>query len=369
MEDQNLSLIQEANPTLRHPEAGRPDSAYQEHFHEIAAGTFADVIASLTVATDPRLRYPFSIRGFRERGEGSDIPVNPACYAQARFQVATEPESEEGAVYTRVEFGYRLYGDFRRVGILNYVRMNEDDMVVEVGCGSEDLKTAFLYHLFGRTLSSKERERIRRVQEEVFAYIRCNPTAQEKLHEFSRSRGWPAGLEDGAGLAYFDNQITPIEEFAEHMHISRDELFLTGWLDLSFTQAGQPAYSVRDFHVIRIPYFKDGRIEVWRTRNLRPAKVSSHKYTSWPLDRSIERTFCVEEKLYYGWELDKAKGRTLVLTEGEFKCLVATQFSGILTVGIPGLLKLTTSLSRRSSRLVHPNISLFWTATLVERGL
>lgn len=319
------------------PGVYRTDSSYREQFQEIAAGKFESVVAKLKLATDPRLKHPFYIRGYSEKGATHEIPVNPLQYSRALLAVATEPQSEEGTVYKRVDFGYNIYGDFRRIGFINHLRMDSEGSVAEVGFGSELARDYFLHHLFGRTSSPEVRERIRVVQEEVFAYLRSSPAAQEKLQEFSRSRGWPAGLEDVAGLAYFDNRITSLEELAALKGISDEEMYLAGWYDLSFTQSGQSSYSVRDFKVIRIPYFKDGRTEVWRTRNLRPSRATSHKYTSWPLDRSVEREFCVEEKLYYGWELEKAKRQKLVITEGEFKCLVATQASGILTVGIPGI--------------------------------
>lgn len=314
----------------------RTDAVFLQQFQEITTGAFENILAQLTSATDPRLKHPFVIRGFREQGLGS-ISVNPANYQNTLFRVATEPQSGDGVIYRRVEFGYTVRRDFRRIGVLSYILLDPDDTVLEVGFGSQEAKDVFLHHLFGRTLSEEMRERIRIVQEELFAYLRTSPLAQEKLREFATSRHWPAGLEEIANLAYFDNWLTPLEEFAEQKGFSKEDLYLAGWYDLAFTQKGLPSYSIRDSKVIRIPYFRKNRIELWRTRNLRPARTTSHKYTSWPLDRSIDRAFGVEEKLYYGWDLDKARGQTLVLTEGEFKCLVATQASSILTVGIPGI--------------------------------
>jgi len=330
------------------PQTGvrRTDTDYQEQFHAIAADSLEVVIAHLKAETDTRLQHPLYIRGYSEKGSSHEIPVDPARYQSAQFALATDPQSEEGTVYKRVDYGYSIFGDFRRIGFLNFVRMDSsDEAVLEVGFGSELARDYFHHHLFGRTFSPEQRERMRAVQEAVFAHVKKNPTAQEKLREFSRSRAWPTGLEEIAVLAYFDNRITPLEELADREGISSEDMYVTGWYDLSFTQSGQVTYSVRDFQVIRIPYFTtDKRIEVWRTRNLRPSRATSHKYTSWPLDRSVERTFCVEEKLYYGWDLEKAMGHTLVITEGEFKCLVATQLSGILTVGIPGITEVDDTL-------------------------
>jgi dsRNA-specific ribonuclease len=325
--------------TTTEPEPYIPhtDHWFHQTFKETVGRTLEATIAQLNAVTDPRLKHPFYIRGYHERGMGSEIPVHPEAYRNAHVHVATDPEDEGGILFKRVDFGYVLYQEFRRIGVLNFVRIDSSDQVLEVGCGSEEMKGVFCAHLFGTTLSPEERERIRIVHEEIFAFLRNDAQAREQLVQFAQSRGWPAGLEDIAHLAYFDPRITPLENIAALKHFSREEMVKAGWYELSFSQTGQPSWSARDFKVIRIPYFKHGRIELWRTRNLRVSRTTSHKYTSWPLDRAIARAFDVEEKLYYGWDLDKACGKLLVITEGEFKCLVATQMSGVLTVGIPGI--------------------------------
>lgn len=325
-------------PELEREWVDPTDDYYQQRLADVTGGKAPVVVAQLRAATHSRLRHPFQIIGYKGAQRFDDLPVDAKFYQDASFNVTPAPSNTDGEVFDQVNFGYNLYDEFRRIGSLHYLKRDPGGAVKELGFGSELALKYFRHHLFGRPFSPQDREQVRTIQEEVFAYLRSEPKAAESLREFTVSRGWPIHLEDTAHLAYFHNRVTPLERWAQEEGFSPEDMHLAGWFDLNFSNTGQPSFSVRDSHVIRIPYFnREGDIEVWRTRNLRPSRAESHKYTSWPLDRSVERDFTVEEKLYYGWDLGEARGKTLVVTEGEFKCLVATQMSGILTVGIPGI--------------------------------
>lgn len=166
------SVRMEERLTTPEPYIPHTDDWYRQTFEETVGSTLEAGIAQLKAATDPRLKHPFYIRGYHERGMGSDVPVDPKAYRDAYIHVATTPQEEEGILLKRVEFGYLLSQQFQRIGMLHFVRMDSQDHVLEVGCGSEELKGVFCAHLFGAVLSPEERERIRIIQEEIFASLR-----------------------------------------------------------------------------------------------------------------------------------------------------------------------------------------------------
>lgn len=313
------------------------DGNFRRRLDAITRG-MPEVLAELKTATHPRLRYPFQIVAHSGAERFDGIPVNPSAYQTSSFRLATAPVTGEDPTFDSAYFGYNISGDFRKIGVLSYMQMGEADAIEEIGFGSDLVRDYFRHHLLGRDLSEHDRGRIREVQKTTFDYLRTHPAAKAKLKEFAVSRGWPEGLDDIGHLAYFHDRVTPLREFAQEKGFTDEEMYLAGWYDLSFSNSGKPTYSVRDSDVIRIPYFtQEGEIEVWRTRNLRPSRATTHKYTSWPLDRSINREFTVEEKLYNSWRLDEVRDQTVVITEGEFKCLVATEVGKVLTVGVPGI--------------------------------
>ena len=295
-----------------------------------------DIVQELRAATHPRLKYELAITGFDETGARQLLPPNAGAYEHASLRVNAEAPETEAKVVHNIVFGYNLRGEFRRTGVAHYAVVDEGD-VLEMGFGSKEALEEFVHHLRGRQLTEAQTNRIVEIQEAVFAYLRGRTDYQEALAIFAQSRGWPEGLADEAQLAYFDARTADLEAWAETQGFTPEEMSLAGWYQLQFeSKTGAVSYSVRDSHVIRIPYFRNGRLETWRTRNLRAKQADTHKYTSWPLNRSIEDWDRLEHKLYNGWRLHEATGKTLIITEGEFKCLVATH-AGTLTVGIPGI--------------------------------
>lgn len=320
----------------------RDDVGYTRRLERVTVN-MSDVLNELSHATHPRLKHPFHIFGYQDNERVTDLSVDPNQYRNAQFKIAVSSDvvAEEGTDTRKVSpvtFGYNIGGEMRRIGPANYMALDTEGNVEEVGFGGGLVAEYFRWHLYGREFSEQDRSRNREINKKTFDYLRKDPEAKRRLKAFAVSREWPDGLEDVAQLAYFHANVTPLKEWATAQGFTDEEMYMAGWYELSFSNSGNPSYTARDSDVIRIPYFtEDGEIDVWRTRHLKPSKAAAHKYTSWPLDRSLDRTPRVEEKLYNGYRLAEAEGQTVVITEGEFKCLVATEMNGILTVGIPGI--------------------------------
>lgn len=293
------------------------------------------LISPMTEATDSRLKNPFEVR--RKSG-GPKLPFLSSSYDQARFVEAQKPtQVREGEVVIyHADFGYSTNNEYRSIGPLNYIVMNKAGNVVEVGGGSKTLLEEFKNHLRGRKWTVKDDQTVHKINREIFKELRNHPEAQKQLQDFINKRGFPSGLAEQAQLVYFDKKILDLKAWATRNGYSYLQLRDAGWLSLSFDSNGRPYFRPTASNSIKIPFFKKGEITLWRTRNLKVVN-NGPKYLSWPLNRSIERAWGVEETLFNGWKLNQAKGQVVVITEGEFKCLVAEKTTGILTVGIPGI--------------------------------
>ncbi len=319
------------------------DDAYRHLLDELLPSDWMSLIETLRRATDARLKQPFTVLAYDHQGDRLALPVAAQAYANTRFTVAEPRAVTNELTFHEAIFGYSINGEFRRIGPIDHLQLDEAGAIVEAGFCTHEVLREFLFHIRGRELDQPSRDRIAAIQQAVFSYLQSGEEWQRALSEFATSRGWPEGLADAAQLAYFDARTTDLKAWAQEQGFSEEEMCLAGWFELSFNKSGEAHYSVRDTHVIRIPYFRHGRIEVWRTRNLRAQRATSHKYTSWPLNRSIPDLLHTEHKLYNGWLLNRARKRTLIITEGEFKCLVASH-AGALAVGIPGITEVDESI-------------------------
>lgn len=316
------------------------EAAYQFALKETA--NFSEVIAPLKEATHQRLKQPFSLRASEP---GIKLPVDESAYAKAKFEVSWQPNAlprvAPGQKLVRnVEFGYRPSGEFRKIARLEYLLLDGEGNVLEAGAKSKAILKEFKNHLYGRTLGREELEKISEINGKIFDELRNNPRAASKVKEFEKSRKWPEGLSDKAQLAYYDSSVIDLKAWAKKNGYTNAQMKDAGWFWLVFNKLGQPIYLPSREASIKIPFFSDAsktRISVWRTRTLDSGNPNLPRYLSWPLDRSVERRFAVTERLYNGWDLASAKGKTVVITEGEFKCLVTQDASGYLTVGIPGI--------------------------------
>lgn len=309
---------------------------YRQELYDIHDGRLDTVIETLRAATNSRLRYPFRIISSEQ--PAIELAGNPELFERAVLRVATEPKrSHLDRSIRRALFGYIVQGQFRRIGPINFVVIDGTGHVVDMGFANHLLLQHFKYHLYGRNVSPEKAERLIQIQEAVFAYLRSSSACQERLAQFVASRGWPEGLAESAQLVYFDSRLVDLQDWASAQGFKAGDMCQAGWFEMNFSQQGELSYSVRDSDVIRIPYFHKGRIVSWRTRHLNPIRAETHKYTSWPLDRSVHDWREFETKLYFQWRLSEAQGNPIIITEGEFKCLVTTHIGKILTVGIPGI--------------------------------
>ena len=244
-------------------------------------------------------------------------------------------------------YGYQLILERRRVGPVRFVVVDAGGNVLEMGFHNEEVMQNFKGHFNGRTLTPEELARIATINEKVIAYLRSHPEARAKLDEFVASRKWPTdiNIEELSQIAYFHPQLTPMKSWAMENGFTEQDMMNAGWFSLQFNSNGEPLYNSGGSNVIRIPYLNaEGKIDVWRTRVLGEASHNGHKYLSWPLDRSVIRKFDVAHTLYQGWLLDQAKGRDLILTEGEFKALITWKVGNVLTVGIPGITQVDNTI-------------------------
>ncbi len=317
-------------------------------------GVFADlrsgsVLEQLQSATDNRLKQAFRLRST----DSDKIPLQSEFYKEAKFKVALEPVEPIPAnaqVFRNIEFGYvtGTDGGYRRLGTLNYLVLSAEGKVLEIGVGSRQLIIEARSHIFGRVLSAEELQTISTINKKLITVLRNHPEAQKKLKEFARKRQWPEGLEDKAQLAYYSESILSIPRWAQENGYSLFQMRDAGWGLVKFNQSGQAIFDFPKEESIKIPYFSDADqsgIPIWRTRNIQK-RDDGKKYIGWQMDRSIDRTYTPNETLYNGWKLSKAQGKTIVITEGEFKCLVAQEATGILTLGIPGITQFGPDLAR-----------------------
>lgn len=290
-----------------------------------------------------RGRYqPFTIRVKEKTGDAVYFTPAVTDLSQENVILSKTPRTpiqRGNQVFTFPTFGYDLPTDFRRIGPIEYLVVDVNHVIIEVGVSTPEVRNALLRHSGSVRLSPHELARISELNEKLLGDLRKNSKAQKKLREFTEKRGWPDGLAEEGQLAYFDPSVLNPETWASENGFTMEELVSAGWYHLDFDQFGKPRYRLNSPDSIKIPYLgADSRtIPLWRTRNLAKSNPKAPKYLSWQLDRSVSRRFTVSERLYNGWKLGKIKGKTVVITEGEFKCLVTEKLTGIPMFGIPGI--------------------------------
>jgi hypothetical protein len=288
-------------------------------------------------------RQPFAIR--IQDVDHQDRLVTPTAghFEHADIQVGREPKHaipEGGMLIRNPSFGYDGREEFRRIGSLEYIVVDANDQIVEMGGGTQAVIDEFFRHLHGVELTPNQLGRISELNGKLLAALRGNTASRKKLLEFATSRKWPVGLAEEGQLAYFDPELFDIRAWAGRNGFTIDELVDAGWYHLDFDRYGKGRYVVNAPKSIKIPFPPaegETGIPLWRTRTLAKDRPNAPKYLSWQVDRSIDRNFKVAERLYNGGNLNKIKGKTIVITEGEFKCLVTQKLTGIPMFGIPGI--------------------------------
>ena len=312
------------------------------------------LVKQLTSASDLRLKSLFQVR--ETTGNNKALAFSPADYQNAQFVYGRYPQGplQKGVrALGPLEFGYSMGADkFRTFGHINYMLVDEENHVLEVGGSSDKLLQEFRAHAQGRTLSPQELNTIAEINAKLFNELRENPEAQKKLKEFSEKRGWPTGLAEKAGLVYYSKEILDLKAWAvdrkKGNNYSLNQLRDAGWLLLTFDGGGRPVYKDVTSDSIKIPYYKDeshDRFELWQARML--TDDDGPKYRSWQLDRSIVNNPArVVGAPVFNWNPRKARGKTVVITEGALKCIVGEDATGVMHVGIEGISQFDSALAK-----------------------
>jgi hypothetical protein len=309
---------------------------------------------AIAAAVPPRKALRLRIRGSKR---AAPFPIEVPKLSEDRLRGATfrvgerpnAPWPKGAALLTSLELGYLRDDGFRSAVPIAYLLVARDGAVLEVGAGSKEALRAIRETLFGRTLSVSELARMDELNRRLLARLREEPATRAKLDAFAKARKWKSGTAEAGGLAYYDAESFDLKAWAKENGYTNREMHDAGWYRLQFDARGEARYRPEHIDGIRIPYFagSDGKsIPIWRTRNTGKQFPNLPKYLAWPLNRAIDRDFGVAERLYQSGLLAKARGKTVVITEGEFKCLVATREAGVITVGIPGITQFDADLAK-----------------------
>ncbi len=304
---------------------------------------WASLVATLQSATSYRLKYPLQLTSNR----GVSLPVLESAFKDTRYFIGsnrrlTNNEVNQGSViHSRVSFYYKNKAANRKeLGVLNYLILSAEGNVLEVGAGSKALINEFRSHIFGRTQKPEYQNLMIDINESLYKTLSENPVANTKLKAFAEERKWPAGLEKELKLVYFNNELVPLKSWAAKHGYTEEQLKDAGWLELRFNQRGERFFVPRNNDTIKIPFFQDSKQTkplAWRTRVLNKKIPNGPKYLSSPLNRTQASASSIYTHLYNSWKLNEVRGKTLVITEGEFKSAIATHYSGILTLGLLGI--------------------------------
>jgi hypothetical protein len=216
--------------------------------------------------------------------------------------------------------------------------------VVEVGARSSATLAIFQDTIFGRDVTEPDLKRLYDANEKLIAAMREDPKCAEKLRAFNEKRGHREEWSDSAQLAYYDPDSFKLIPWAKRNGISLQDLYHAGFVDRTVT-ASKVEYRPLSKPVVFIPFKDDeGRLVLWRMRVIQPKRPGDPKYLSAPLVRSDRYPPSVHRELYQSELLKNIRGKPLIITEGEFKCLVTTQLTGIDTVGITGITQVTDNI-------------------------
>lgn len=290
---------------------------------------------------DPVFKYPLVLTSSME-GKKTGLPVSVDAYSATRYTVGTEPtcNTEGTTVHRNVSISYLVQGKPKSVGKVSFLVTDSTGQVVEVGAPSKETLKVFSENIFGRDYTPQDLERLYTVNEKLIAALRAEPACAKKLAEFVAKREHEPEWADEAKLAYYDPRSFDILKWAKRNDVSLEDLYHAGFVDRTVTDTNV-SYRAKSEPVVFIPFNDDnGRIVLWRMRVINPQE-GKPKYRSAPLERADRFPASVHRELYQADLLKNIAGKPLIITEGEFKCMVATQLTGIATVGITGITQVT----------------------------
>lgn len=305
-------------------------------------------------------KYLFFIRpsvGTNNRKKYFDFYRNPDFLSDVEYKVSNHTHLFKN----QFVYGYHKSHHDRmekQLGRILDIELTSSGQIKSLTFSSEKQRDHFKKHFLGVEFTKRRKDRILKINTEIFSQLKNIPAANAKVIEFEKSRGWHAGTAEKLGLVYYSRELFDIKTWArekwlrEKTPISYNDLVDAGWLNVEFRNDGRPIYRENYDDSIKIPLYdlsnpsQSGQIASWRTRNLK-SRPQLPKYLSWPKDRSLIEVEPLIEEFYNSWQLEKAKGNKLVITEGEFKCAIGQMYTGILHLGLPGISQFNTSIKNK----------------------
>lgn len=271
-----------------------------------------------------------------------------------------------------IEYGVRLsytslrYRNRSVVPFIGYV-IAKDGKIIEVGVGSKEMIGELKSQTgVGRKISELEKSEIREFTTSLFEAVGKTEASFRAMTGF---REWPAELVKQSGVVHLDPAAFSVKEWALEYGKSRgweekkvmDLLLLSGWAEYGFNRYGRPSYRVLEEKGDLIPFYEnDSRrgISYFRMRRSQPMPGVS-KYREFPEFYSVSNS-PREDQVFYTPRIRSSdqnavnsKGslsqrlglkfrslfskKQLVVTEGEFKSLVAEHFGPYPVVALSGI--------------------------------
>jgi|JI10StandDraft_1071094.scaffolds.fasta_scaffold113749_2 hypothetical protein len=297
----------------------------------------------------PFKRYEMETLFFRQRNQKGDpayFTLNRNADLLADAELVVISKFPKGVSLTNVEFGYQNQRSkkVQNLGVIPGIELDANGLPKRFLFFNKEQLEVFRAHYFGRPFSTKMRTAILDINTAIFKYLETQPVALEKVAEFEKKRGWPVGTAKKIGLVYYSSEAVDLLSFGKEHGFDYADMASAGWLKPYVNKHGSISYRENYNDSIKIPFYDENdpsKIAFWRTRNLRSG---SPKYLSWPKDRSLFEDAPLFEEFYNSWNLNKVKGKRIVLTEGEFKCAIGELTTGVFHLGVPGIGQFYTSM-------------------------
>lgn len=331
-------------------EALRKTSGYRELVNQV----------NRILNKDLSLGQPFYIQG-REQGEENVSPITArrSHYEKVRYIYGEPPERYSGTLYLEADFGYRKKsGSFDRIGTIPWMIVGDDGVVTHIGAPAEKghrLVRHFTQHMFGWEQTESDKERLSLILKTLIKELRSpfhSNGCKKLLQQFLTKRDHNPDWEKKGNFAYFDPTKFDLWKFSRKHGFSSDEMYRAGLMDLSISKSGVVSYFPKLDKCVLIPFIKSFQptgnklldflnqykkeFNSFRMRII-DGKLGAAKYRSFSLIRSLTKKPPIDDQLYNNHLLEDAEGKDIYLTEGEFKCHVATQKTGYITLGILGI--------------------------------
>ncbi len=325
----------------------------------------------------PLKRYELQDLFFRTRlpnGEDQYFNVyrNSDFVSDVEFIISdTIPEGEH--IVRNVKFGYQnLFKDKVQVmGTIKAIEFDEFKNLKRVYLSSEKQREMFKAHFLGTPFSPQLRASIVNINTAVFKELSEIPEAQKKVSDFEKARGWPEGASKKMGLVYYSTDVFDIKKWAMKNFIKFDDIVQAGWMHKNMGANGRINYRENYNNSIKIPLMDTEdttKVAMWRTRNL-VSNPKLPKYLSWPKDRSLYEEAPLFEEFYNSWNLNKVKGKPIVITEGEFKCAIGEMTTGIFHLGLPGITQFSRSMLEQIVKAQPSDVIVLFDRDTIGKGL